>query len=376
MVRKLGLEEELLLFDPDTRRVVPAAQSVLKEFREHGRGRDTARAATDELDQELFRHQVETRTDPSSDADEILRQLLAARRTAGEAARAAGLAAGACALVPLSGSRSVVTPNDRYRDMVDAYGEVARTGGTCGMHVHVDIDSAEEGVAAIDRIAPWLPVLLALSANSPFVDGRDSGYASWRAQVWSRWPSAGPTERFGSVEGYRAVCRMLLDTGAARDDGMLYFDARLSAGQPTLEVRVCDVCTDPDIAVTIAVLVRALVETAATTWAGDEPSWRAESLRAAQWRASRFGVAESLVDPVSGELRPARQVLDTLVTTVAPALADAGDLDRASAGVQRVVHENGAARQRAAYERSGDLLGVVDDLITRTEASWATPDVP
>jgi carboxylate-amine ligase len=139
---------------------------------------------------------------------------------------------------------------------------------------------------------------------------------------------------------------------------------------------VCDVCTDPDIAVTIAVLVRALVETAATTWAGDEPSWRAESLRAAQWRASRFGVAESLVDPVSGELRPARQVLDTLVTTVAPALADAGDLDRASAGVQRVVHENGAARQRAAYERSGDLLGVVDDLITRTEASWATPDVP
>jgi carboxylate-amine ligase len=376
MVRKLGLEEELLLFDPDTRQVVPAAQSVLKEFREHGRGRHSARAATDELDQELFRHQVETRTDPSSDADVILRQLLAARRTAGEAARAAGLAAGACALVPLTAGRSVVTPKDRYRDMVDTYGEVARTGGTCGMHVHVDIDSDEEGVAAIDRIAPWLPVLLALSSNSPFVDGRDSGYASWRAQVWSRWPSAGPTERFGSVERYRAVCRMLLDTGAARDDGMLYFDARLSAGQPTLEVRVCDVCTDPEIAVTIAVLARALVETAATAWAGDEPSWRAESLRAAQWRASRFGLADALVDPVSGELRPARQVLDDLVTAVAPALADAGDLDRASAGVERVVHENGAARQRAAYERSGDLLGVVDDLISRTEASWATPDVP
>ena len=143
---QLGIEEELLLFDPSSRAVVPAAPRVLKEFREHGHGRRRARAATDELDHELFRHQLETRTDPTRDSDDAFAQLVAARRTAGEAARAAGLAAGACGTVPLDGAQSVVTSNDRYRAMVELFGEVARTGGTCGMHVHVEIASDEEGV--------------------------------------------------------------------------------------------------------------------------------------------------------------------------------------------------------------------------------------
>jgi carboxylate-amine ligase len=377
MSRKLGLEEELLLFDPETRQVAPAAQRVLKEFREHGHGRFQTRAATDELDQELFRHQLETRTDPTRDGGDALAQLVAARRTAGEAARAAGLAAGACGIVPLSGPQSVVTPNDRYRDMIDRYGEIARTGGTCGMHEHVDIASDEERVAVLDRIAPWLPTLLAVSANSPFVEGRDSGYASWRAQVWSRWPSAGPTEAFGSVEGYRRVCQTLLDSGAARDVGMLYFDARLSTGQPTVEVRVCDVLTDPHQAVAVAVLVRALVETAARAWGDGRPveNWRAEALRVAHWRASRFGMSDSLVHPLERELRPAREVLQALADFVEPALNEAGDAERVAALVEHVVSDNGAARQRAAFERGGDVESVVDDLVERTERSWLRPDL-
>ncbi len=226
----------------------------------------------------------------------------------------------------------------------------------------------------IDRIGPWLPVLLAISANSPFADGRDTGYASWRAQVWSRWPSAGPTERFGSVEGYRAASSTLLDWGVARDPGMLYFDARLSESHPTVEIRVCDVCADPADAVLLAVLVRALVETAAR---GDDdrfPRWRAESLRAAHWTASRWGLSGSLVDPTRGEPRPAREVLDALVALVGPALAEAGDADRVARGRERVLGATGASRQRAAYERSGGLAGVVDDLVERTEGSWDAQD--
>jgi carboxylate-amine ligase len=246
------------------------------------------------------------------------------------------------------------------------------------MHVHVEIGSQDEGVAVIDRIAPWLPTLLALSANSPFVDGRDTRYASWRAQLWARWPTAGPTERFGSLAGYREVCRMLLDSGAARDEGMFYFDARLSAGQPTVEVRVSDVCTDPDDAIAVAVLARALVETAATEWAEESPltPWRAEALRAAQWRASRFGVADQLIDPSSRELRPARAVVEALVDAVRPALEEAGDLDGVLPRLERILHGGGAARQRAAYERSGTVQGVVDDLIDRTERSWRDHDIP
>jgi glutamate---cysteine ligase / carboxylate-amine ligase len=376
MARTVGVEEELLLFDPATREVAAAAPSVLKEFREHGHGRQLPRAATDELDHELFRHQLETRTDPECDLDSVLAQVVAGRRTAGEAAQAADLRAGACGIVPLGGARSVVTSNDRYRDMVARYGEVARTGGTCGMHVHTEVSSDEEGVAVIDRIAAWLPALLALSSNSPYVDGRDSGYASWRAQVWSRWPSAGPTEPFGSVEGYAAVSDMLIATGAARDVGMLYYDARLSADHPTVEVRICDVCTEPEIAVGIVALVRALVETTAQDHrAGRGPlRWRAETLRAAQWRAARFGMSDTLVDPTSAGLRPAREVVESLVGAVRPALDDAGDLDRVQHLLERCVSDNGATRQRAAFERSGEVAAVVDDLIHRTEASWDTQD--
>lgn len=386
--RTVGVEEELLLVDPEHRTVSERSGAVLR-----GHARSTAeapRSASDELEHELFLHQLETRTDPSTSLDEIHRQLAVARRAAAEAARAEGLAIMASGFVPVP-FEPQVSPNDRYRAMVDLFGETARTGSTCGTHVHVAIESPDEGVAIIDRIVPWLPLLVAIGANSPFAEGRDTKYASWRSQAWSRWPSAGPTEAFGSLEGYREASRLLKMTGAARDDGMLYYDARLSAGQPTVEIRVLDVCTDLADAVLAAGLVRALVETAAEDWAehgsergaehggergadGKRPRWRAETLRAAHWRAARLGLSDTLVDPVQCELRPAREVLESLVRHVAPRLEAAGDLERVREGVERVLRAGGATRQRAAYERSGSLDGVIDDLVERTEAATALLD--
>ncbi|MEP9380836.1 glutamate--cysteine ligase [Nocardioides sp. KR10-350] len=369
--RTVGVEEELLLVDPETRTVSARAVEVLKANREHGGGRDP-HAASDELDKELFLHMLETRTDPSASLDDIEAQLVAARRTAGEAARTAGVAVAAAGVVPLDGVEPAVSPDDRYRAMVETFGEAARTSQTCGCHVHVAIDSPEEGVGIIDRMTPWLPVLVALAANSPYFEGRDTGYASWRTQAWSRWPSAGATEAFGSLAGYEETSRLLRMTGAARDDGMLYYDARLSRTQPTVEVRVLDVCTDVADAVLAAALVRGLVETAAEEWraGGPLPGWRAEILRAATWRASRMGLANSLVHPAERELAPARDVLTALVDHVRPRLDAAGDLDRVTEGVERVLRSGGATRQRAAYERSGTVEGVVDDLVARTEQSW------
>src|SRR6188768_231125 len=141
--------------------------------------------------------------------------------------------------------------------MVDEFGEISREAGTCGMHVHVGIASREEGIGIIDRMRPWLPLVLALSVNSPYAEGRDSGYASWRSQVWCRWPTAGATELFGDPATYDALVADLMAAGAARDPGMVYFEARLAADWPTVEVRVADVCTDPDDAVVVAGVVRA-----------------------------------------------------------------------------------------------------------------------
>ncbi|WP_084151758.1 carboxylate-amine ligase [Nocardioides halotolerans] len=370
--RTLGVEEELLVVDPETRAVTSRAPEVLRAYTD-------AQAHPDPvplLDQELFRHQLETRTDPAREVDDVVAQVLEGRRRAIGAAAARDLAVAACATIPMGLDDPEVTADDRYRDMVQTYGAVARLGTTCGMHVHVAIESDEEGVACLDRIAPWLPVLLAVSTNSPFADGADTGYASWRSQQWATWPSAGPTEAFGSVAGYRRACERMLASGAARDTGMLYFDARLSEGQPTLEVRVLDVVTDLHDVGLLAALVRGLVETAALQAAAGEPlpDWRSEELRAARWRAARYGLADDLLDPADRELRPARDVLGSLVDLVGDRLEAAGDLGRVTRGVERVLGGTGATRQRAAHERTGSIEGVVDDVLARTKEAPTTSD--
>ena len=368
--RTVGVEEELLLVDPATRAASPRSQQVLKHLREHGA---TPHATSDTLEQELFRHQLETRTDPATDLADTLAQLRAARRTAGEAAAQVGLAVVATGVSPAPLPEPEVTRNDRYQDMVQTFGEVTRSAGTCGMHVHVAIESDEEGVAVIDRIAPWLPLLLAVSANSPIADGRDTAYASWRARLWSAWPSAGPTEAFGSAQAYRDVGQALIDSGAARDPAMLYFDARLSVAHPTVEVRVSDVCADPQDGVLVAALARALVEHSARRWsdgAGFVP-WRSELLRAAHWRAARYGVAGTLMHPVGGGLVRAVDVLHDTVAMLGDVLTEHGDDVLVADGIERLLQGQGASRQRTAFERTGTVEGVVDDLVRRTELTWA-----
>ena len=213
----------------------------------------------------------------------------------------------------------VVTPKSRYQHMLDLYGEVGRRAPVCGMHVHVGIDDDDEGVRVLDQIQPWLPVLVALSANSPFDHGVDTSYASWREQVWDGWPSTGPVEPFVDADGYHRAVQRLVDSGAVIDKAMVYFDARLAEHYDTVEIRVADVCTDIDDALVVAALTRALVETTAATESTDEP-WRIEMLRAGRWLARRYGVTGALLDPRTAEPRPAREVVELLLDHVAEAL--------------------------------------------------------
>ena len=361
-VRTFGVEEEFLLVDPEKGRMVERAAAVLREVP----------AGRDVIDHELLEHLVETRTEPCTDLADTRAQLINARRMLGQAAREVGVAAIASGTAPFPVDVIEVSPKDRYRDMVNEFGAIARNAGTCGMHVHVGIESREEGIGIIDRMRPWLPVVLALSSNSPFAEGRDSGYASWRAHVWSRWPTGGATELFGDPATYDALVEGLMATGAAKDPGMIYFEARLAEDWPTVEVRVADVCTDPDDALVIAATVRAVASTAAADWGSGTPPrpWRSELLRAAAWRASRYGLAGTLVHPGDGHCAPAREVLEDLAERMRPALEDAGDLDLVTDGFERLLRATGASRQRAAYERTGSVEGVVADLVERTEAVW------
>jgi carboxylate-amine ligase len=346
-MRTIGVEEELLLVHPETGAPMAVAGSVL--------------AAADGLEAELQQQQIEIGTPPCASLTELDDQLRHWRREAAAAAEKVG------ARIVATGTSPVpvvpeLTVKPRYRALGEAYGLTTAEQLTCGCHVHVDVESAEEGVAVLDRIRVWLPVVLALSANSPYWQGVDSGYASFRSQAWTRLPTAGPTDPFGSPERYRAEVDRLLGTGVALDEGMIYFDARLSHHLPTVEVRIADVCLRRDDALLVAALVRGLVETAARDWRAGVPAPTVPTslLRLATWRAGRSGLEGELLDPVDGTPQPARLVLAGLLGHVRDALADAGDHTTVADLVEGLLSRGtGTLHQRRWVEENHNLGSTV-----------------
>jgi len=358
-MRTIGVEEELLLVDHSSGAAMPLGVEVVDS--------STTLRPDSPVEHEFKQEQVETASSPCEELGQLHAEL--AERRAIARWSAAGHGAEIVAIATNPGKlRPHATPDDRYLRMSDEFGLLAREQLTCGQHIHVGVSSRAEGVAALDRIRVWLPVLVALSGNSPFWQQQDTGYASFRTVLWGRWPSAGPTEIFGSEAAYDAAVRTQLESGAALDDGMIYFDARLSASYPTVEIRVADVCTDLRDAVLLAGLARALVETAL---AGDDEPVPAgiPVLRAASWRAARWGIEGDLVHPLTGRATPAWTVIDALVERVTPALRASGDLELVELGLDRLKQDGtGAARQRAAFAESGDLDAVVADAVRRSHA--------
>lgn len=365
--RSFGVEEELLLVDPADGRPAPTGDQVVQRAEER-RSERPSPSNRPPIEQEFKEEQAEIGSQPTTSAQELVDDLRRLRRELASAAAGSGVQVAAVATSPVK-VRPTPTPNNRYRAMLAKFGLLARQQLTCGQHVHVSIESRSEGVGILDRIAPWLPVMTAISTNSPFWQGQDSFYASYRTVVWSLWPSAGPSAGFGSVENYEQSISELIASGAALDDGMIYFDARLSARYPTLEIRVADVCTDVNDAVLIAVLCRALVDTAAGQWRDDEPvpQWRPELLRAAAWRAARHGLTGELLDPATRTPVPALDLLGAMVGWLAPALRRNDDLELTRAGVERLRRNGtGAQRQREIFAGTGDLHEVVVDAVRRT----------
>ncbi len=381
-MRKIGVEEELMLVDPETGRVTGVSAKALRA-REEAESRGELPEDDAPVEQELFLQQIETASSPRVAASDLLSDLVSGRRAVGEAARAAGAAAVAVPTPVLPAVDPTLTPKPRYHRMMEEYGELTRQALVCGMHVHVDVAGQDEAVRVMDGIRPWLPLLLAISANSPYWEGRDTRFASWRSQLWSRWPSSGPAEPYEDAGAYRQTLEKMIEWGAAMDDGTLYLDARASASYPTVEIRVADVCTDPEDAVLVAALARALVSTAGDPGDGTgdgpgdgpgdgrSPRWRSDLLRAASWRAARHGLASTLVDPTTMELAPVREVVGSLRRHTEDALRATGDWEWTADAFDRLMSQGtGAARQRSAFEAGGSLEAVVADLVARTEDSW------
>ena len=356
-MRSVGVEEELLLVDAKTGRPRSVASEVIRT----AAARDAANPAPHDdsggsLGHELHKTQVETDTPPLERLDDLGDALRAWRERARSAALEVGARVLASGTSPLAGETKVER-SDRYDAMAQRYGLMLAEQLVCGCHVHVDVSGPEEGVGVLDRIRTWLPLLLAVSANSPWAQSVDTAHESYRWQMQMRWPSAGPLPVLHTPDAYRAYVDAMLATGVPLDEAMVYTDARLSAQHPTVEIRTADVCLDVEDAVVVAALARGLVETAAREWADGAPApdVPAPLVRLAGWKAGRYGLTGDLVHPPTGTSRPAEDVVGALLDHVSDALRDSGDHDRVSRALERLLREGtGARQQRDLLEAARD----------------------
>ncbi|MFC9298993.1 glutamate--cysteine ligase [Streptomyces sp. NPDC057011] len=358
----VGVEEEFLLVDARTFRVVPAAPLVLA----------TAGGLPGELHAEGTRYQVEISTPIAHSAASLREELAARRRTLGRAARAHGcrLLAAPSPVVAVEGPLHLTDDEPRQREQHRRFGALTDTLVSCGRHIHVGTLDVDTAVAVSNRVRPWLPTLIALAANSPFWGGRDTGHASWRAMAWSGWPSAGLPPHFTSTAHFRRSVQTLLGSGAALDTKMVYWDLRPSGNWPTLEIRAPDMSPYIDTAILQAELVRALVATALREIAErrPDPALRDDVLRLARWRAAHDGLEGFGLDPYTGAELPAADLAEALLDLVAPELAATGDLDHAAKTLGGLLRDgSGAHRQRVAFARRQDLTDVLRHLVDETE---------
>ncbi|GII54738.1 putative glutamate--cysteine ligase 2-2 [Planotetraspora thailandica] len=355
----MGVEEEFLVVDLESRRLAPLAQAVLNRLPQTG------------FAAELQRSVVETNSTPVEDLAGVRAELVRLRRALQAAGEPLGVGVMASGTTPLAGVEGhTISPGDRYRYLSDAYRFLAQEQLICGAQVHVEIDDRDVAVLAVQRVESWVPVLLALSASSPYWQDADTGYASSRALAWQRWPTAGAVGPFSSAAEYDRTAKDLVASGVIEDVGMVYFDIRLSAHVPTVELRICDSCPLVDDVVLLAGLFRALVVRESEAVMKGVPSkgeGRLALLRAANWRAARSGLEDDLLSPVTSRPMSAPKLITWVLEDLRPTLEELGDWETVSELADEALRRgSSAARQRGAYARNGCPQDAVDLLLRET----------
>lgn len=357
----IGVEEEYQIINPTTRELCSRVQQILPIARE---------ALGEKVQPEAQLSQIEIGTPVCRTLSEVRASLVGMRHSVIAAAAVDGNQIAATGTHPFSSwEQQQITPKQRYQTLMQDYQQLTRELMIFGCHVHIGISDRSRAISVMNRARVWLSPLLALSASSPFWLGTDTGYASYRTQIWSRWPISGPPLFFSSLAEYEALVEALVKTKSVEEATKIYWDIRLSERFPTLEFRVTDVCMTVDEAVMIAGLIRALARTCYEQAKANEPLEvaRYELIRAANWRAARYGLDAELIDVEQECAVPAQELVKRFLTFVRPSLEEYGDWDEVSSIVLETIQKgNSATQQREVYKRRGSLEDVVDFIVAQT----------
>lgn len=355
----IGVEEEYQLVDP--------ANGALRSSATAVRADDW----TGELVAELQETTIEIATPVCGSASDAAAHLQRLRFQADTVAGSQGLAIVAAGLHPFSSWEGHLRPAlERYQAIEARYGRIARDEHIFGMHVHVGVPEGMDRIGLMNEVRHYLPHLLALSASSPFMEGADTGFASFRTIMWRRWPNSGIPPYFESQAEFDRFVQLLLDSGTMADPWNLYWSLRPHPKFPTIEFRVTDVCPNVRDAAAITALARAIVHSVATGALEPavpghmSPVLEQELLRINEWRTARDGLSARIIDTRrGGGHESARSALRRLLDVVGRSAEELGDTEALS-HVETILERGSAAdRMRRCHEEFGSMKDVVAWLI-------------
>lgn len=372
----IGVEEEYLLVDRVTRDLARDPPADLVAQTEAALAQ---RGMPGQVSPEFLRAQIEVQTRVCSSVADARAQLATLRKTVAEVVGRHGLAPIAASTHPFAEWRGIgATDRERYRALERDLQGVGRRLVICGLHVHVGIEDEELRVDLMNQAGYFLPHLLALSTSSPFWRGEDTGLASYRIAIFNELPRTGPPDHFESWGEYRRQVDRLVKAGLIDDASKMWWDIRPSARFPTLEMRITDMCTALDHAISIAALYRSLIS---MLWRLKKSNqrWRIYPhmlIKENRWRAQRYGVDEGLVDFGKGEIVPVAALVDELIELVRVDAERLGCLAEVE-GARHILRDGTSAhRQRRAFKAALEagktkqqaLEAVVDELVAGTVA--------
>jgi carboxylate-amine ligase len=359
----LGVEEEYMLLDAESFDLVQRVDTILAAFVGH---EEEAR-----MKPELMQSTLEVATPVcrnAGEADHALRRLRSAVR---DIATANGLRMGSAGTHPFSlFERQRITARDRYRTLVDQMQYVARRELIFGLHVHVAVDDPDKAIHVVNGVLNDLPLLLALSASSPFWRGEPTGLASTRQPIFAAFPRSGPPPRFRDYAEYAEVVGQLEKTGCIADYTHIWWDIRPHPRLGTVEIRICDCVTRVEDAVAIAALSQALVKYYCELAESDGvPSYHRVLTTENKWLAVRYGLEAPVMDLRTGNRNrvPVAQLVRKRLAEVEPHARELGS-ERELEGIRDILRRgNGADRQLRVYNANRDIVEVVRELANATE---------
>ncbi|MCP9769801.1 carboxylate-amine ligase [Lacihabitans sp. LS3-19] len=357
----LGIEEEFQTIDPETRelkshmsKIVEGGKTILQE----------------RIKQEMHQAVVEVGTNICHNIQEAREEVTYLRRMLLDLATKQNLHIAAAGTHPFSDwQHQLITEDDRYNKLIDEMRDVARGNLIFGLHVHVGIEDRDDAIKIMNQARYFLPHIFALSVNSPFWCGRNTGFHSYRAKVFDKFPRTGIPEHFESAAEYDSYLNLLIKTGCIDNGKKIWWDLRLHPFFPTIEFRICDVPMRVDETICLAAIMQALIAKLYKL-RQQNLSFRPYPrylVSENKWRAARYGIGANLIDFGKEKEVTYRELADELLDFIKETAEELGSMDEVNYVYEILKNGTGADRQLKVYEDTNDFNAVVDYIVNETK---------